>query len=78
MPYAAGGRVARTRYCMTRGWGSATLTAEDVAAHIDDICERDGSFVLGNSQEQFRHIRTTPADFHELSRLGRGGAELDA
>ena len=70
--YAAGGRVALSRFHMTRGWGSETLTAEDVSAHIDDICDRDGAFVLENSHEQFRHIPTSPADFAELARTPRG------
>lgn len=65
--YASGGRVALVDHHMTRGWGSDTLTAEDVATHIGKICDRDGSVVLANSHEQFRYIPTTPADFRRLA-----------
>ena len=51
--HAAGGRVARIVTAMTRGWSSDTLTPEDVAAHLDEICDDSAAVVLRDSRQQY-------------------------
>lgn len=61
--HAAGGRVALAGTFVARGWGSDTLTAEDVASHIDEICDLTDVLVLRDSLEQYDYIPKRPADF---------------
>jgi NAD(P)-dependent dehydrogenase (short-subunit alcohol dehydrogenase family) len=61
--HAAGGRVALAGTFVTRGWGSDTLTAEDVARHIDQICDLTDVLVLQGALEQYDYIPKRPADF---------------
>jgi NAD(P)-dependent dehydrogenase (short-subunit alcohol dehydrogenase family) len=50
---AGGGRVARFYVAMTPGWAGSSLTAEDIATHIDEIMDNDESLVLANVHEEF-------------------------
>jgi NAD(P)-dependent dehydrogenase (short-subunit alcohol dehydrogenase family) len=61
--HAAGGRVAVAGAFMGRGWGSDTLTAEDVGVHIGEICDLTDVLVLRDSLHQYDFIPKRPADF---------------
>jgi NAD(P)-dependent dehydrogenase (short-subunit alcohol dehydrogenase family) len=61
--HAAGGRVARAGYYVSRGWGSDTLTAEDVAQHVEQICDVGQPLVLQNSWQQYDYIPKGPDDY---------------
>ena len=54
---AGGGRVARFFMGLTPGFGSSTLTAEEIAEHIDEVLDETGYLVLGGVQEEFEFIR---------------------
>jgi NAD(P)-dependent dehydrogenase (short-subunit alcohol dehydrogenase family) len=54
---AGGGRVARFFVGLTAGFGSATLTAEEIDDHIDEIMDETGYLVLDNVQDEFEFIR---------------------
>jgi hypothetical protein len=38
---------------MTPGWAASSLTAEDIATHIDEIMDNGESLVLANVHEEF-------------------------
>jgi NAD(P)-dependent dehydrogenase (short-subunit alcohol dehydrogenase family) len=61
--HAAGGRVARAEMVMARGWGSETLTAEDVADHLAEIDDLTGALALEDSLDQYEHIPRQGRDF---------------
>jgi NAD(P)-dependent dehydrogenase (short-subunit alcohol dehydrogenase family) len=61
--HAAGGRVARAEPVMSRGWGSETLTAEDVADHLAEINDLTGALALDESLDQYAHIPRSSGDF---------------
>jgi NAD(P)-dependent dehydrogenase (short-subunit alcohol dehydrogenase family) len=61
--HAAGGRVAVAGSYVARGWGSDTLTAEDVAAHIGDICDTTDVLVLRDLPHQYDYIPKRSDDF---------------
>ena len=61
--HAAGGRVARAEMVMARGWGSETLTAEDVADHLAEIDDLTAPLVLDDSFDQYAHIPRRASDF---------------
>jgi NAD(P)-dependent dehydrogenase (short-subunit alcohol dehydrogenase family) len=50
---AGGGRVARFYVAMTPGWAASSLSAEDIATHIDEIMDNGESLVLANVHEEF-------------------------
>jgi NAD(P)-dependent dehydrogenase (short-subunit alcohol dehydrogenase family) len=54
---AGGGRVARFFMGLTPGFGSSTLTAEEIAEHIDEVVDESGYLVLGSVQEEFDFLR---------------------
>lgn len=56
---AGGGRYARFFIGLTTGWFSGTdnpASAEDIAAHIDDICSPDGYSVPGSATEELKGL----------------------
>ena len=61
--HAAGGRVARTEGVVARGWGSDTLTAEDVAAHLGEIADMNGALAFDDSRDQYAHVPKQSSDF---------------
>ena len=61
--HAAGGRVARAEPVLSRGWGSETLTAEDVAGHLAEIDDLTGALALDDSLDQYAHIPRRGSDF---------------
>jgi NAD(P)-dependent dehydrogenase (short-subunit alcohol dehydrogenase family) len=61
--HAAGGRVARAEPVLSRGWGSETLTPEDVADHVAEIDDLTGALVLDDSLDQYTHIPRGGSDF---------------
>jgi NAD(P)-dependent dehydrogenase (short-subunit alcohol dehydrogenase family) len=61
--HAAGGRVARAETVLSRGWGSETLTAEDVADHLAEMDDLTGALVLDDSLDQYAHIPRRASDF---------------
>jgi NAD(P)-dependent dehydrogenase (short-subunit alcohol dehydrogenase family) len=67
--HAAGGRVARAEPVMSRGWGSETLTAEDVADHLAEIDDLTGALVLEDSGDQYAHIPRSGSDFVQWAGL---------
>ncbi len=54
----AGGRYARVFTGLTPGWRAdpATVTPEDVGAHLDDILTLDGFTVPVNAMEEIKQI----------------------
>jgi NAD(P)-dependent dehydrogenase (short-subunit alcohol dehydrogenase family) len=74
---AGGGRVARFFMGMTPGFGSSTLSAEEIADHIHEVVDETGYLVLGNVQEEFDFIRNNlpfPAHGHALGPVPSGRA----
>jgi NAD(P)-dependent dehydrogenase (short-subunit alcohol dehydrogenase family) len=66
---AGGGRVARFFVGLTPGWGSSTLTAEEIAEHVDEIRDEVGYLVLANVHEEFEFLESRlpfPARGHAL------------
>jgi len=61
--HAAGGRVALAETVLSRGWGSETLTAEDVAGHLAEIDDLTGALALDDSLDQYAHIPRRASDF---------------
>ena len=61
--HAAGGRVARAEPVLSRGWGSETLSAEDVADHLAEIDDLTGALALDDSLDQYAHIPRRGSDF---------------
>ncbi len=61
--HAAGGRVALAGAYVARGWGSDSLTAEDVAAHIPEICDKTDVLVLRDLRHQYEYIPRRREDF---------------
>jgi len=55
---AGGGRVARFFMGLTPGFGSSTLTAEEIADHIEEITDETGYLVLGTVHEEFAFLRS--------------------
>jgi NAD(P)-dependent dehydrogenase (short-subunit alcohol dehydrogenase family) len=61
--HAGAGRVAVAGSFVARGWGSDTLTAEDVAAHIDEICDESEIFALHDRLAQYALVPKRAEDF---------------
>jgi NAD(P)-dependent dehydrogenase (short-subunit alcohol dehydrogenase family) len=61
--HAGAGRVAVAGAFVARGWGSDTLTAEDVAAHIDEICDKTEIFPLSDRLDQYDLVPKRTEDF---------------
>ena len=61
--HAAGGRVARAEMVMARGWGSETLSAEEVADHLAEIHDLTSPLVLDDFLDQYAHIPRRASDF---------------
>jgi len=61
--HAAAGRVAVAGSFVARGWGSDTLTAEDVAAHIDEICDEHEIFAVRDRFAQYELVPKRAEDF---------------
>ena len=61
--HAGAGRVAVAGSFVARGWGSDTLTAEDVAAHIADICDESEIFPLSDRLAQYELVPKSTEDF---------------
>jgi len=61
--HAAAGRVAIAGTFVARGWGSDTLTAEDIGGHINEICDESEIFVLHDRLAQYELIPKRAEDF---------------
>jgi NAD(P)-dependent dehydrogenase (short-subunit alcohol dehydrogenase family) len=71
---AGGGRVARFFVGLTPGWGSASLTADQIAEHIAEITDEAGYLVLANVHEEFdflQHHLPFPEHGHALGPVVR-------
>lgn len=65
------GRVAALRIGVTSGWVSpdGSLTAEDVAAHLDEITDAEGMIVPGSIFDEIGHTATLTAAAAEHSQV---------
>jgi len=54
---AGGGRVGRFFVGMTQGWASSSLTADDVATHLDEIMDETDYLVPSNVHDEFSFLQ---------------------